>query len=364
MAVDSYGNIFIADTGNRKVRMVNSRGIITTVAGSGMAGDSGDGGAATNAMFSYPDCVVVDNSGSLFITDDTSLRKVSRVSCLRSLVLDAVSIADAGNYFAVISNSSGSVTSSVAKLTVLDTYPPSFSQQPTNQTVFVGSSVNFGVTALGTQPVSYQWWFAATQQTNAVAAAITSYGFVVSANVSEGGTGYLAAPSVQFVGGSGSGASGYAIISNRMVTAIIMTNAGYGYTTPPTIQIAPPAPISLTGQTNGVLALAAVDAADAGNYFVLVTNNYGSVTSVVASLAVTFPPGYNQFSGKLLANGNMRLSFVGIPGRFYVMDRSYSLSPANWIPQVTNSTSSDGVLVFTNRPNAATNNFWRVRSVP
>jgi hypothetical protein len=47
-----------------------------------------------------------------------------------------------------------------------------------------------------------------------------------------------------------------------------------------------------------------------------------------------------------------------------VLDRSSSLSPANWVPQLTNPTSSFGALVFTNTLDPTTNNFWRIRSVP
>ncbi|MGC3959041.1 MAG: chromosome condensation regulator [Verrucomicrobiota bacterium] len=72
---------------------------------------------------------------------------------------------------------------------------------------------------------------------------------------------------------------------------------------------------------------------------------------------------YNQISGQLL-NGNMQLSFVGIAGGNYALDRSFSLSVPNWSPQVTNVANSIGALVFTNAPNATSNNFWRIRAVP
>jgi len=75
-------------------------------------------------------------------------------------------------------------------------------------------------------------------------------------------------------------------------------------------------------------------------------------------------PGYNQITGQLLNGGNMRLSFVGSNGINYVLDRSFSLSPANWIPQNTNPADANGTLVFTNTPDSSTNNFWRIRSVP
>jgi hypothetical protein len=76
-------------------------------------------------------------------------------------------------------------------------------------------------------------------------------------------------------------------------------------------------------------------------------------------------PGYNQITGQLLSGGNMRLSFVGLGGTNYALDRSYNLSPPiNWVPQMTNSAGVNGALIFTNLANPTTNNFWRIRSVP
>ena len=70
LALDGSGDLFIADSGNDVVREVNLKtGIITTVAGDGAAGDSGDGGPATAAELSYPSGVAVNGSGDLFIAD-------------------------------------------------------------------------------------------------------------------------------------------------------------------------------------------------------------------------------------------------------------------------------------------------------
>ena len=70
VAVDASGNIYIADTNNLVIRTVTaSTGIITTVAGNGTAGSSGDGGAATSAELSYPTAVVVDSPGNVYIAD-------------------------------------------------------------------------------------------------------------------------------------------------------------------------------------------------------------------------------------------------------------------------------------------------------
>src|SRR5581483_2760759 len=60
IAVDSNGNIYIADTDNSRVRRVTPSGIITTFAGNGYTGASGDGGPATNAMISDVMAVAVD----------------------------------------------------------------------------------------------------------------------------------------------------------------------------------------------------------------------------------------------------------------------------------------------------------------
>jgi sugar lactone lactonase YvrE len=67
--LDASGNLFIADEGNQRIRKVGTNGIITTVAGNGTRGYSGDGGAATSAEFDFPCGVALDASGNLFIAD-------------------------------------------------------------------------------------------------------------------------------------------------------------------------------------------------------------------------------------------------------------------------------------------------------
>ena len=69
VAVDKNGNVYIADSSNNKIRMVNSAGIITTFAGTGTQGNSGDGYSATAAQFNFPTGVAVDNSGRVYVVD-------------------------------------------------------------------------------------------------------------------------------------------------------------------------------------------------------------------------------------------------------------------------------------------------------
>src|ERR1035437_10331608 len=78
MAVDAAGNLYIADTTNHRIRKVSS-GTITTVAGNGVGGFSGDGGPATRASLYYPQGVTVDSAGTLYIADTFNgrIRKVS-----------------------------------------------------------------------------------------------------------------------------------------------------------------------------------------------------------------------------------------------------------------------------------------------
>ncbi len=79
VAVDKAGNLYIADTNNQRIRMVTPSGTITTVAGSGTAGFSGDGGTATAARLNYPSGVAVDAEGNLYIADTGNhrIRKVT-----------------------------------------------------------------------------------------------------------------------------------------------------------------------------------------------------------------------------------------------------------------------------------------------
>ena len=78
LAVDSAGNLYIADAYNNRVRKVDSNGIITTVAGDGTRGNSGDGGLATNARFWWPQGVARDSASNLYIADSNgTLRKVT-----------------------------------------------------------------------------------------------------------------------------------------------------------------------------------------------------------------------------------------------------------------------------------------------
>jgi trimeric autotransporter adhesin len=86
-AVDGAGNLYIADEFNRRIRKVTPAGIISTVAGNGVKANGGDGGPATAASLINPVAVAVDSSGNLYIADydDARIRKVTPDGVIRTI---------------------------------------------------------------------------------------------------------------------------------------------------------------------------------------------------------------------------------------------------------------------------------------
>jgi hypothetical protein len=77
LAVDLQGNLLIADTGNFRIRMVNTQtGVITTIAGTGESGNSGDGGPAFEARLLNPRSLAVDAHGNLYVCDGWRVRRI------------------------------------------------------------------------------------------------------------------------------------------------------------------------------------------------------------------------------------------------------------------------------------------------
>ena len=86
VALDGAGNLYIADTNNLRVRKVSSGGIISTVAGNGIRGDSGDGGNATSAQLVSPLGLKVSSAGNLYIADGASVRVVSPAGVITTVI--------------------------------------------------------------------------------------------------------------------------------------------------------------------------------------------------------------------------------------------------------------------------------------
>src|SRR5438045_164195 len=90
VALDTLGNLYIADTDNSLVLKLDQQGILTVVAGNGVPRFSGDGGPATSASLNFPSGLAVDRSGNLFIADQRNSR-------IRKVTQDGVISTIAGN---------------------------------------------------------------------------------------------------------------------------------------------------------------------------------------------------------------------------------------------------------------------------
>ncbi len=78
IAVDASGNIYFSDVGNSRIRKINAAGVITTIAGIGTGGFGGDGGPATAAMMNAAGGLAVDGAGNIYIADyyNDRIRKI------------------------------------------------------------------------------------------------------------------------------------------------------------------------------------------------------------------------------------------------------------------------------------------------
>jgi uncharacterized protein (TIGR03437 family) len=103
LAVDASGNLYIAELGNSRVRKVSTAGTITTVAGNGTTAYGGDGGQAVNARLNYPQAVAVDAAGNIYIADTLNFR-------VRVVTAGGLIATVAGNGFAGYAGDLGQAT--------------------------------------------------------------------------------------------------------------------------------------------------------------------------------------------------------------------------------------------------------------
>jgi sugar lactone lactonase YvrE len=85
-AVDAAGNLYLGEENGGQVRKLDQSGRITTIAGTGVIGFSGDGGPATDAQFNWPMGLAIDRSGNIFIADTTQNNRVRRIDAATGIV--------------------------------------------------------------------------------------------------------------------------------------------------------------------------------------------------------------------------------------------------------------------------------------
>jgi hypothetical protein len=288
------------------------------------------------------------------------------------LKINRAQTTNSGNYMVIVTNLGGSVTSSVAILTVASS--PVIITQPTNQGVAVGSNATFAVTAVGFAPLSYQWWVNGTNllvngsQTNgATISGVTNNVLTISnAQTNDSGNYY----SVTVTNSSGSMTSSNALLTVTNIPPAILvppTNqtVGVGSTVTNVVIATGTPPLSYQWQVNGtnlvdggrfsgattnLLTITNAQTSDSGSYSVTVMGPGGSVTSSNAVLTVIVPlPDF----GKIIAAGDG--SFIlsgtggGANGTYYVLTSSNLLIPlTNWMYIATNQFDGSGNFIFTN----------------
>jgi len=183
VTVDSIGNLYITDGERNIIRKVGTDGIITTVAGRlGYSDYFGDGGSATNAGMNSPVNVAADAAGNLYIAD-AGVQVIRKVTFRdrATLILPDLTTNDTGSYQVIVTSPNGTLTSSNAALTVLIA-PPTIVEPPVDQTVLVGGTANFNISASGYPPLTYQWRFHGSTSpyngTNILGATNVSYSII------------------------------------------------------------------------------------------------------------------------------------------------------------------------------------------
>jgi len=215
-----------------------------------------------------------------------------------ALSLTNVQSSDAGTYDVVVSNSSGSVTSASATLTVnAAATAPSITSQPASSTVTAGGSASFSVTATGSPAPTYQWQKGGAAIAGATAATLS----LTSVQTADAGT-----YAVVIANSAGSVTSASATLTVNPATtpgtaptissqpAAATVTAGYSASFSVTATGSPTPTYqwqkggaAIAGATSASLSLTSVQSSDAGIYSVVVSNPSGSVTSANATLTVT-----------------------------------------------------------------------------
>lgn len=305
VAVDALGSVYIAD--RYAIRKITTNGVVTTLAGSGTAGSAD--GAGKSASFAFATGLAVDAFGNVYVADEYNhkIRKVTpngEVSTVAGLLEGASSADGSGPAVGfrrprgIAIDSAGilyvadSGNNLIRKGSILDGFPQ-ISEYPSNLVVIAGQSATFRVTAFGTAPLSYQW----SKDSNEIASATGATLTVPSVQGTD-----VATYRVKITNSVGS-VSAEATLSLPVAPSITTQPQGQAVARGQTATFSifatgSPAPsyqwfqgsTLLVGQTEPTITLTNVQAADVGNYSVRVTNVAGSISSSIAPLVLATPP--------------------------------------------------------------------------
>ncbi|MGO9538588.1 MAG: HYR domain-containing protein [Limisphaerales bacterium] len=319
VAVDASGNLFIADTWNNRIREVDPDGIITTVAGNGSYGYSGDGGQATSASLAGPSGVAVDASGNLFIADtyNNVIRKVDNNGIITT-------VAGGGHYglgdggaatSASLVQPSGVAVDAFGNLFIADTYNNVIRKVDNNgiiTTVAGGGHYGLGDGGAATN--------ASLVQPSGVAVDASGNLFIADTwnnRIRE------VDPDGIITTVAGNGSLNYSGDGGQATSASLAGPSGVAVDASGNLFIADTGNFRirevLLFASQSTLTLCNITTNNAGNYTVIITNFYGSVTSSVASLMVRAEDLQITPATGFTASG-----YVG--GPFSITNESFSLT--------------------------------------
>ena len=251
-----------------------------------------------------------------------------------TLTFNSVLGSEAGAYRCVVSNAFGSVTSVVATLTVRD---PLFTGHPMDHALNAGNTAEFWVSAIGSTPLDYYWLKNGVPLTDGTNISGAHSTMLTVANVLGGDAGAYRAVATNVWGSATSAVATLTVVDPLLTASPTSQSAQRGQTVTFNVSVTGTQPLAyqwrhdgalLPGGTASSLVLTNVQWADVGAYDVIATNNFGSVTSAVATLAVNvaivdgFNPGANDFvlalaeraDGRILVGG----SFTNLGGQAHL----------------------------------------------
>jgi len=362
VALDAAGNLFIADTGNNRIRKVDTNGIITTVAGTGDVGYSGDNGAATGAQLASPTGVAVDGTGNVFIADfyNSLVRKVDTngtITTFAGLITngspqwgysgdgDAATNAELDAPSSLVIDAAGNVL-------IADSANNAIREVDTNGMI---------TTVAGNGGGGYSGDGVLATDTTLDAPSSVAIDGVGNLFISDNGNNRIRKvdPSGMITTVAGNGNSGYSGDGDTATNAELNAAVGVAIDANGNILIADSGNnrIRKVLVRGSALTLTNISTGDTGDYSVIVTGPFGSLASSTITLNVINSPLISH--GARNNDGSFTLGFMGPSGSAGVVLCATNLSSPVWQPIYTNSAGGTWQFTDTNTV-GVTRKFYRL----